>query len=145
MDVVVDQTAKSGCKDVQWFRLLEAIWDLCPVHMDSEHYPGNPSEEADLVSEPPELLSTFQELLLTDSAKALDYIVNWFAGWAFMHSGSFRRFIICHEEHGPEDAKLGDSESRTTQQIKTSSQDWVMEYQHLIVQNPRQCLEKGIL
>lgn len=139
LDLVTKQ--KEGEEDPRKLLLLQAIWDLCPFEKEDDVYPGNPSEESDLVSLAPEQLPTFQDLLRTDRAKATDYIVNWFAGWSFMNATKFRRFTVIHEEPGTAKEVMTKDYKLVHQGGQADPRGWGKEFQYLVVKTPEQWLE----
>lgn len=118
-----------------WLTLFETISDLSPPEKDDKFNPGNPSEDADLVSIAPEQLPTFQELDKTDQIRALDYAVNWFAGWSYMHASEFRRFSVCHMPQ----TMLGQKSSAGSD---ADPRGWADEYKYLVVETPDQWLQR---
>jgi len=81
----------------------------------------NPSEEALLVSVPPEQLPQYHELWQRDEKAASDFMVNWFAGWACTQVMSWRRFVAVHS---------------------VDRQDWKDAYRHLDLVTPEKYAEK---
>lgn len=138
-DLVINQ--KEGTDDPRLSMLLTEIWKLCPIEKENEDYPGHPSENADVISLAPEQLPTFQALLQNDRAKATDYIVNWFAGWAFMNASNFRRFTVCHEEPGTGEKVLDENYNLVTIGI-ADPRGWGEAFKYLLVKTPDQWLEK---
>jgi chromo domain-containing protein 1 len=138
-DLVINQ--KEGTDDPRLSMLLTEIWKLCPIEKENEEYPGHPSENADVISLAPEQLPTFQTLLQTDRAKATDYIVNWFAGWAFMNASKFRRFTVCHEEPGTGEKVLDKDYNLVTKGI-ADPRNWGEAFKYLLVKTPDQWIEK---
>lgn len=135
---------EKGSEDPRWVRLLEAICDLCPDDKQDPNHPGNPSEEADLISIPAEQLPTFQTLLETDKAKATDFVVNWFAGWACMNASKFRRFSVCHEEPGTGKWELDDNYNMVLVGAEADPRGWAKEFAYLLVRTPELWLrDKG--
>ena len=138
-DLVINQ--KEGTDDPRLSMLLTEIWKLCPIEKENEEYPGHPSENADVISLAPEQLPTFQALVQTDRVKATDYIVNWFAGWAFMNASKFRRFTVCHEEPGTGEKVLDKDYNLVTKGI-ADPRDWGKAFKYLLVKTPDQWIEK---
>ncbi|GAB7327234.1 hypothetical protein MBLNU13_g11132t2 [Cladosporium sp. NU13] len=137
--LVIDQ--KEGTDDPRLSMLLTEIWKLCPIEKENEENPGHPSEDADVISLAPEQLPTFQALLQTDRAKATDYIVNWFAGWAFMNASNSRRFTVCHEEPGTGEKVLDENYDLVTIGF-ADPRGWGEAFKYLMVKTPDQWLEK---
>jgi hypothetical protein len=131
-----------GAEDPRWLKLLHAVWDLCPDDKQDMFYPGNPSEEADMVSEPAELMPTHQALLKTDEAKATDWMVNWFAGWALEHAEDFRRFTICHEEPGTGNWELDDNHNKVLVGAQADPRGWAKEHGYVLCMTPEQWLKE---
>lgn len=138
LDMVTNQ---KGAEDPRKLLLLNAIWSLCPFDQEDETYPGNPSEDSDLISLAPEQLPTFQALMQTDPAKATDYVVNWFAGWAFVNASKFRRFTVCHEEPGTAKEVMTKDYKLVRQGGVADPRGWGKEFQYLLVKTPEQWLE----
>ena len=138
-DIVIKQ--KQGAEDPRLLMLLNEIWKLCPVDKEDERYPGNPSEDSDLISLAPEQLPMFQTLLQADKAKATDYIVNWFAGWAFMNASKFRRFTVCHEEPGTGE-KVLDKNYEWVTQGQADPRGWGQAFKYLLVKTPDQWISE---
>jgi len=138
-DLVINQ--KEGEEDPRLSMLLTEIWKLCPIEKEDERYPGHPSEDSDIISLAPEQLPTFQNLLQTDRAKATDYIVNWFAGWAFMNASKFRRFTVCHEEPGTGKQIIDKDYNLVTKGI-ADPRGWGEAFKYLLVKTPDQWIEK---
>lgn len=138
-DLVIKQ--KEGTDDPRLSMLLTEIWKLCPIDKENELYPGHPSESSDVISLAPEQLPTFQALLQTDRSKATDYIVNWFAGWAFMNASNFRRFTVCHEEPGTGEKVLDENYNLVTIGV-ADPRGWGEAFKYLLVKTPDQWLEK---
>jgi hypothetical protein len=138
-DLVINQ--EEGSEDPRLLMLLNEIWKLCPIEKEDERYPGHPSESADVISLAPEQLPTFQTLLQTDRAKATDYIVNWFAGWAFMNASNHRRFTVCHEEPGTGEKVLDENYNLVTIGI-ADPRGWGDAFKYLLVKTPDQWIEK---
>ena len=130
-----------GEEDPRWMALLMAIWELCPADKDDEEYPGNPSETADLISIPAEQLPTFQALLETNKAKATDYVVNWFDGWAYMNASNYRRFTVCHEEPGTGSWGLDENYNKVLVGAEADPRGWAKEFNHVLVTTPEQWLK----
>jgi hypothetical protein len=139
-DLVIKQ--KEGTDDPRLSMLLTEIWKLCPIEKENEDYPGHPSENADVISLAPEQLPTFQALLQSDRAKATDYIVNWFAGWAFMNASNFRRFTVCHEEPGTGEKVLDENYNLVTIGI-ADPRGWGEAFKYLLVKTPDQWLKEA--
>lgn len=139
LDLVTKQ--KAGEEDPRKLLLLQAIWDMCPFEKEDDVYPGNPSEESDLVSLAPEQLLTFQALVQTDRAKAADYIINWFAGWSFMNATKFRRFTVIHEEPGTAKEVMTKDYKLVHQGGQADPRGWGKEFQYLLVKTPEQWLD----
>jgi hypothetical protein len=121
--------------------MLEQIWKLCPIDEEDEHYPGSRSEKSDLISLAPEQLPTYQTLLEVDRKKATDYIVNWFAGWAFMNANKFRRFTVCHEEPGTGEPGYDKFYNRIRVGMQADPRGWANEFKYMLVQLPDQWVE----
>lgn len=138
-DLVIKQ--EEGKEDPRLSMLLTEIWKLCPIEKEDERYPGHPSEDSDIISLAPEQLPTFQTLLQTDRAKATDYIVNWFAGWAFMNASKFRRFTVCHEEPGTGKQVIDKDYNLVTKGI-ADPRGWGEAFKYLLVKTPDQWIEK---
>ena len=139
-DLVMKQT--EGSEDPRLLMLLNEIWKLCPMDKEDERYPGNPSEDADLISLAPEQLPTFQTLLQTDRARATDYIVNWFAGWSFMNASKYRRFTVCHEEPGTGVKVLDKKTFDLVLRGEADPRGWGGAFKYLLVETPDQWIEK---
>lgn len=142
-DYVANRSGERGREDPRLPLLLEAIWNLCPADKEDERSPGNPSDKADLVSIPPEQLPTFSDLLQTDRARATDYIVNWFAGWACLNAGNFRRFTVCHEEPGTGEKVLDEHYNVVMRGAVADPRDWGKEFRYLLVKTPDQWLKEA--
>jgi hypothetical protein len=138
-ELVINQ--KEGSEDPRLLMLLNEIWKLCPIEKEDERYPGHPSESADVISLAPEQLPTFQTLLQNDRAQATDYIVNWFAGWAFMNVSNYRRFTVCHEEPGTGEQVLDENYNLVTIGI-ADPRGWGDAFKYLMVKTPDQWIEK---
>jgi hypothetical protein len=121
--------------------LLEKICDLCPFNQEDELYPGNPSEKSDLVSLAPEQLPTFQTLLQVDLKRATDYIINWFAGWAFMNTDKVRRFTVCHEEPGTGKPGFDKNYNLVMQGIQADPRGWGDEFKYMLVKTPDEWID----
>jgi hypothetical protein len=131
-----------GAEDPKWLKLLHGVWDLCPDDKQDMFYPGNPSKDADMVSEPPELMPTHQDLFEKDRAKATDWIVNWFAGWAFMNAANFRRFTVCHEEPGTGKVELDENYNSVLVGAESDPRGWAKEYSYVLFRTPDQWLKE---
>ena len=142
MKFVVDH--ERSAEDPRWMALLMAIWDLCPDDKRNPRFPANPSEmTADLISDPPELLPTFYTLVETDRARATDWIVGWFAGWACMNASKYRRFTVCHEEPGT--GYLGVDPINFHKVILGAQSDprgWAKEYPYVHFRTPDEWVEQ---
>jgi hypothetical protein len=139
-DLVVKQT--EGSEDPRLLMLLNEIWNLCPIDKEDDRYPGNPSEDSDLISLAPEQLPTFQILLQTDRARATDYIVNWFAGWSFMNASKYRRFTVCHEEPGTGKQVMDKRTYDLVIQGEADPRGWGEAFKYLLVETPDQYIAK---
>jgi hypothetical protein len=139
MDLVVTQ--EQGKEDPRMPMLLEKICDLCPFNQEDELYPGNPSEKSDLVSLAPEQLPTFQTLLQVDLKRATDYIINWFAGWAFMNTDKVRRFTVCHEEPGTGKPGFDKNYNLVMQGIQADPRGWGDEFKYMLVKTPDEWID----
>lgn len=143
MDLVLQQ--EQGKEDPRMGMLLEEICKLCPVDKEDEQYPGNPSEQSDLVSLAPEQLPTYQTLLQTgdtaSTAKATDYLVNWFAGWSFMNASKFRRFTVCHEEPGTGEKVIDKNYMWVMKGGQADPRGWGQEFKYLLVKTPDEWIE----
>lgn len=120
-----------------WRTLFEVISDLAPSDLEDEYYPGNPSEDADLVSIAPESLPTFQELERIDPVRALDYAVSWFAGWCYMNASQYRRFSVCHAPQLVAGQGLGAP-------VNADPRGWANEYGYLVVETPERWLQSQV-
>jgi hypothetical protein len=140
MKLVTEQP--EGAEDPRLLKLLEAVWDLCPDDKQDMFYPGNPSKDADMVSEPAELMPTHQALFETERTKATDYVVNWFAGWAFMNAANYRRFTVCHEEPGTGRAGLDDNYNVVTVETESDPRGWAKEYSYVLFMTPDEWLKE---
>ena len=131
-----------GAEDLRLLKLLHAVWDLCPDDKQDMFYPGNPSKDADMVSAPAELMPTHQALFEKDQAKATDYVVNWFAGWAFMNAANYRRFTVCHEEPGTGKWGLDDNYNKVIVEAESDPRGWAKEYSYLLFMTPDEWLKE---
>jgi hypothetical protein len=132
-----------GASDPRWLKLLHAVWDLCPFERQSMFHPGNPSKEADMVSEPPDMMPTHQDYLdKGDKAGATDWIVNWFAGWAFINAAEYRRFTVCHEEPDTGKWELDDNHNKVLVGAQADPRGWAKQYGCVLCMTPDQWLEE---
>jgi hypothetical protein len=139
LDLVCKQEQKADPK--LRMMMLEQVWKLCPIDKEDEQFPGSRSEKSDLISLAPEQLPTYETLLQVDRKKATDYLVNWFAGWAFMNASKFRRFTVCHEEPGT--GKMGYDKNYKwgKQGVLADPRGWANESKYLLVKLPDEWLE----
>ncbi|KAM0713682.1 hypothetical protein Q7P37_010644 [Cladosporium fusiforme] len=133
MNLAIDRTRDRAHSP--WLTLFEAISELSPPEFEDKFYPGNPSDEADLVSIAPEQLPTFQELDKSNQSGALDYAVRWYASWAYMNASQFRRFSVCHVP-----PTVFGQISNTS--MNADPRGWADDYRHLIVETPDQWLQR---
>jgi hypothetical protein len=132
-----------GASDPRWLKLLHAVWDLCPFDKQSMFHPGNPSKEADMISEPPDMMPTHQTLLdKGDKAAATDWIVNWFAGWAFMNAAEYRRFTVCHEEPGTGKPGMDGNYNPVLVDHEADPRGWAKQYGYVLCMTPDQWLKE---
>jgi hypothetical protein len=139
LDLVCKQEQKADPK--LRMMMLEQVWKLCPIDKEDEQFPGSRSEKSDLISLAPEQLPTYETLLQVDRKKATDYIVNWFAGWAFMNASKFRRFTVCHEEPGTGEMGYDKNYKWGKQGIQADPRGWANEFKYLLVKLPDEWLE----
>jgi len=129
-------------EDPVWLKLLHAVWDLCPDDKQHMFYPGNPSKDADMVSEPATLMPTHQTLFDKDPAAAVDWMVNWFAGWAWMNADTFRRFTVCHEEPNTGHIELDCNYNKVRVGIVSDPRGWAKEYSYVLFRTPDEWLKE---
>jgi hypothetical protein len=142
MRLVTEQP--EGTEDPRLLKLLEAVWDLCPDDKQDMFNPGNPSKDADMVSEPAELMPTHQALFETEPAKATDFAVNWFAGWAFMNAANYRRFTVCHAESGTGKPGLDENYNKVTVDAESDPRGWAKEYSYVMFMTPDEWLKEKL-
>lgn len=136
MQLAIDRSKERGRSDERWSRLFKAVYDMCPPELDLDYAPGNPGENCDIVSVPPEDLPTFAELEKTDEAAAADFIVNWYAGWAISNATDIRRFTICNETQSTGELTLDHNYKTVEKAGEVDPRGWAKEYQHLMVVLP---------